>query len=58
MSCSSLATKYLGHRIMIEPAEWGLLISVSGAGSDALLVAMSKSAMKALEAPSTSSTTL
>jgi hypothetical protein len=48
-STPSLTTTYLGHRITIEPAEWGFLISVCGPGSDTRLVAMSPSAMQALE---------
>jgi hypothetical protein len=45
----ALSTTYLGHRIEIEPFEWGYLAHVLKPGSDAHLVAASSSAFKALD---------
>jgi hypothetical protein len=44
-----LSTTYLGHRIDIEPFEWGYLAHVLKPGSDAHLVAASSSVFKALD---------
>lgn len=46
---SSLRTTYFGHQISIEPAEWGFLALVAEPRSGVRLIAVSKSAMQALE---------
>jgi hypothetical protein len=45
----SLTTTYLGHRIDIEPCEWGYLARVIEEKSDRQLVTVNASAMQALE---------
>lgn len=46
---SSLKTVYFGHQISIEPAEWGFLVLVADPRSGVRFIAVSKSAMQALE---------
>ena len=46
---SSLRTTYFGHQISIEPAEWGFQALVAEPRSGVRLIAVSKSAMQALE---------
>jgi hypothetical protein len=46
---SSLTTTYFGHRIVIEPFEWGYLAQIVKPGSDERLIAANASAMQALE---------
>jgi hypothetical protein len=46
---SSLTTTYFGHQISIEPVEWGFLASVAEPRSGVRLIAVSKSAIQALE---------
>lgn len=45
----SLITTYFGHRISIEPAEWGYLAEITVPGSDDRLVAANSSAFRALD---------
>ncbi len=45
----SLMTTYFGHRISIEPAEWGYLAEITVPGSDDRLVAANSSAFRALD---------
>lgn len=42
-------TTYFGHRISIEPAEWGYVAEITVPGSDARLVAANTSAFRALD---------
>ena len=46
---SSWTTTYLGHRIDIEPFEWGYLAHIVESSSNRELVAVNASVMKALE---------
>ncbi len=46
---SSLTTTYLGHRISVEPFEWGYLAQVVEPASGKCLIAASSSASRALE---------
>ena len=46
---SSLVATYQGHRITIEPVEWGYLAQVVEATSGKRLVAGNSSAFRALE---------
>jgi hypothetical protein len=46
---SPLTTTYLGHRISIEPFEWGYLAQIVEPLSNKRLVAAHASAMRALE---------
>jgi hypothetical protein len=45
-----VTTTYLGHRISIEPFEWGYLTHIAEPGSDRHLIAANASALRALEA--------
>jgi hypothetical protein len=49
MQPRSLMTTYFGHRISIEPAEWGYLAEVIVPGSKDRLVAANASAFRALD---------
>jgi hypothetical protein len=49
MQPRSLTTTYLGHRISIQPAEWGYLAEITVPGSDDRLVAVNSSAFRALD---------
>ena len=49
MQPRSLTTNYLGHRISIDPAEWGYLAEITVPGSDDRLVAANASAFRALD---------
>ena len=49
MQPRSLTTTYFGHRISIEPAEWGYLAEITVPGSKAPLVAANSSAFQALD---------
>lgn len=46
---SSLTTTYFGHRIRIEPYEWGYLAHIVEPQSNKRLIAANSSAMRALE---------
>ena len=46
---SCLTTTYLGHKIEIEPFEWGYVARVGEPGSDRRLTAANISAFQALE---------
>lgn len=46
---SSLTTTYFGHRISIEPFEWGYLAHIVQGESGKRLIAANSSAMRALE---------
>jgi hypothetical protein len=46
---SELTTTYFGHRIRVEPFEWGYLAQVVDLRSNRRFVAASASAMRALE---------
>jgi hypothetical protein len=46
---SCLTTTYFGHRISIEPVEWGYLAQIDEPNSGRRFVAASPSAMRALE---------
>jgi hypothetical protein len=46
---SSLTTTYFGHRIRIEPFEWGYLAQIVEPGTHRRLVAANASAFQALE---------
>lgn len=46
---SSLTTTYFGHRIIIEPYEWGYLAQIIKPETGERLIAANSSAMKALE---------
>jgi hypothetical protein len=49
MHPGSLTTTYLGHRISIEPAEWGYLAEITVPGTNDRLVAANSSAFRALD---------
>jgi hypothetical protein len=49
MQPRSLSTTYFGHRISIQPAEWGYLAEITVPGSDDRLVAVNSSALRALD---------
>jgi hypothetical protein len=49
MQPRSLMTTYFGHRISIEPAEWGYLAEITVPGSENRLVAANSSAFRALD---------
>ena len=49
MQPRSLKTTYFGHRISIEPAEWGYLAEIIVPGSEDRLVAANSSAFRALD---------
>jgi hypothetical protein len=49
MQPSSLMTTYLGHRISIQPAEWGYMAEITIPGSDDHLVAVNSSPFRALD---------
>ena len=50
MQPSSLLTTYLGHRISIEPAEWGgYMAEITIPGSPTRMVAANSSAFRALD---------
>jgi hypothetical protein len=46
---SAMTTTYLGHRINIEPFEWGYLAHIVELESDRRLIAARTSALQALE---------
>jgi len=49
MQPRSLMTTYLGHRISIEPAEWGYLAEITLPDSPTRLVAVNASPFRALD---------
>jgi hypothetical protein len=49
MQPRSLMTTYFGHRISIEPAEWGYLAEIIVPGSEDRLVAANSSPFRALD---------